>query len=84
MRNKRLRHILRKLGLDREMNEKLNIVKETYKRRTESVPFADAMELDDFLYLLELAEYGYPLGKSSAIKYAFGLGYMAGKWGDEA
>lgn len=75
-------HFKRKLGLDRQENEKLNRIEKEFKERTAGVP-DDIWELGDFVMLLDLAEYGYPLGRSKAIIYAFGVGYLAGKWGDE-
>lgn len=77
-RNSKLTHIKRKLGMDKEMNRKLKRINVIYRERTRTV--GDFWDFEDFLMLLNLAEYGR-LGKSKAIVYAYKLGYLAGKWG---
>lgn len=77
-RNSKLTHIKRKLGMDKEMNRKLKRINAIYRERTRTV--GDFWDFEDFIMLLNLAEYGQ-LGKSKAIVYAYKLGYLAGKWG---
>lgn len=71
----RAMHIRRKLGLDKRENEKIQMIKNNFNKRTAEV--VEGWDLGDFLMLLDLAEYG-EFGKSSAIIFAFKIGYLQG------
>lgn len=71
----RITHIKRKLGLDKQENEKIQKIKKDFNERTAEI--GEEWDLSDFLTLLELSEYGH-LGKSNAIIFAFKIGYMQG------
>ena len=64
----------------RELSERLKRIDKEFKSRTAEVP-DDVCDLGDFLMLLNIAEYGKPLGKSKAIVYALKVGYLVGKRG---
>lgn len=73
---RKLSHFSRKLGMDRKLNGTILKFEKDFEEKTKNIK--ENCDLDDFLGLLQIAEYGY-LGKTKAIMLAYKIGYIHGE-----